>query len=151
MSVDVVVQNASASTDVPSSEDISYWVQVTLHDKQKVKSELTVRVVDENEITELNRLYRGKDKVTNVLSFPFTDPPQTKTNILGDVVVCAPVIKRQAQEQDKVEAAYWAHIIVHGVLHLCGYDHQEEAHAQQMEQLETNVLTRLGFPAPYQH
>lgn len=149
MSIDVVVQNASALPDVPSNKSISCWVQAALHDLEQSKSELTVRVVDESEITALNRSFRGKDKATNVLSFPFTDPPDTKTRILGDVVVCAPVIKQEAQAQNKAEEAHWAHMIVHGVLHLCGYDHNQLAQAAQMEQLETKLLTRLGYPAPY--
>ncbi|MDH3693714.1 MAG: rRNA maturation RNase YbeY [Gammaproteobacteria bacterium] len=149
MSVDVVVQNVSATSDVPSNENISRWAQTALNDIEQEKSELTVRVVDENEIRELNRTYRGKDQATNVLSFPFTDPPQTATNILGDVVVCASVIKREAQEQNKAQDAHWAHMIVHGVLHLCGYDHEQQTQAEQMERMETTVLAQLGFPAPY--
>jgi len=149
MSADVVVQNVSASSDVPSNKIISRWAKTALKDIEQEKSELTVRVVDEAEIADLNRTYRGKDKTTNVLSFPFADPPETATNILGDVVVCAAVIKREAQEQSKAQDAHWAHMIVHGVLHLCGYDHEQQTQAEQMERMETNVLAQLGFPAPY--
>ncbi len=149
MSIAVVVQNVSVLSDVPSNETISRWAQAALEDIDNKKSELTVRIVDESEITDLNRTYRGKDKVTNVLSFPFTDPPETATSILGDVIVCAAVVKREAQEQDKAPEAHWAHMVVHGILHLCGYDHEQSEQAEQMESIETDIMTRLGFPAPY--
>lgn len=150
MNVDVVVQNVSAISDVPSNESISRWAQAALNDVEQKKSKVTVRVVDESEIVELNRTYRGKDKATNVLSFPFTDPPETATSILGDVVICAAVLKREAQEQNKTEDAHWAHMIVHGVLHLCGYDHEQQAEAKQMEKLEINALAGLGYSTPYE-
>jgi len=108
-----------------------------------------VRIVDEAEITALNRQYRGKDGATNVLSFPFEAMAGVETGQLGDVVICAPVVAAEAVTQGKSLQAHWAHIVMHGVLHLLGYDHHRDAEAQEMEALETRLLASLGFPDPY--
>lgn len=100
-------------------------------------------------MTTLNRDYRGKSGPTNVLSFPADLPPELALPLLGDIVVCAPVVAREAAEQGKPLAAHWAHMAVHGCLHLLGHDHVEEADAVAMETLESTILAQLGFPCPY--
>lgn len=111
--------------------------------------ELTVRVVDEHEASELNRIYRGKDYVPNVLSFPMRVGQGFETGLLGDVVICAAVVEREAAEQGKPPRAHWAHLVVHGVLHCCGFEHDNEADAERMESLEKRILAEFGFPDPY--
>ena len=114
------------------------------------KVELSLRLVDEAECADLNQRYRGKAGPTNVLSFPFEPPPGIKgPRYLGDLVICVPVVVREVAEQGKAPEAHWAHLVVHGVLHLLGYDHLDEAEAQEMEALETRLLANLGFPPPY--
>ena len=114
------------------------------------KVELSLRLVDEAESADLNQRYRGKAGPTNVLSFPFEPPPGIKgPRYLGDLVICVPVVVREAAEQGKATEAHWAHLVVHGVLHLLGYDHLDETEAQEMEALETRLLANLGFPPPY--
>ena len=149
MSVTVDVQRVVA--DGPDEEDIRRWVTVTLQaEGHDADAELTVRIVDEAEITELNRRYRHKDRPTNVLAFPFEAPPGVETDLLGDLVIAAPVVRREAAEQGKAETAHWAHLIVHGTLHLLGYDHHTESDAERMEGREVAILAALGFPNPYQ-
>nr|VFJ97063.1 MAG: rRNA maturation RNase YbeY [Candidatus Kentron sp. H]VFJ97662.1 MAG: rRNA maturation RNase YbeY [Candidatus Kentron sp. H]VFK02924.1 MAG: rRNA maturation RNase YbeY [Candidatus Kentron sp. H] len=113
--------------------------------------ELTVRVVDEEEGLDLNWRYRDREKATNVLSFPCEVPDLFGLNLLGDIVVCAPVVKREADRQHKNLQAHWAHMVVHGTLHLLGFDHISREQAVQMESLETAVLAHLGFPDPYHY
>ena len=100
-------------------------------------------------MAELNEQYRHKSGTTNVLSFPFENPPGAESNILGDIVVCAPVVEREAREQGKTLMSHWSHMVVHGILHLRGYDHETDDEAKAMEDLETQILTGLGFDAPY--
>ena len=108
-----------------------------------------IRVVDEAEGRELNRRYRGMDKATNVLSFPFQAPAGIDSQHLGDLVICAPVVEREAREQRKSLRDHCAHLVVHGVLHLRGYDHQDEREAEEMEALERRILQQLGIADPY--
>ena len=145
--IHIELQNASRSTRVPSEEDLARWAKAVATAKDQ---EIVVRVVDEEESAELNGLYRGKSGPTNVLSFPFEAPPGMETDILGDLVVCAPVVEREALEQGKSLPAHWAHMVVHGILHLHGYDHIEEHEAVIMESEEIAILSGLGFPNPYQ-
>ena len=113
------------------------------------EGELSILLVDDDRIQALNREYRRKDYPTNVLSFPFRAPPPVQSDLLGDLVICAPVVRREAAEQGKGESAHWAHMVVHGVLHLMGYDHLQEEEAEQMEALERQVLSGLGYSDPY--
>ncbi|AMQ88087.1 rRNA maturation RNase YbeY [Marinobacter sp. LQ44] len=113
-------------------------------------SEVTIRIVGDDESRDLNHQYRGKDKPTNVLSFPFEAPPGITLPLAGDLVICAPVVEREAQEQLKEPVAHWAHMVVHGMLHLQGYDHIEEHEAEAMEALEVRLLAQLGFANPYE-
>ncbi|MCB1807111.1 MAG: rRNA maturation RNase YbeY, partial [Candidatus Competibacteraceae bacterium] len=113
-------------------------------------TELTIRLVDEAESSMLNESYRHKQGPTNVLSFPFEAPiPEIDMPLLGDIVICVPVVEHEAAEQNKPLMAHWAHLVIHGVLHLQGYDHQTETEADVMEALEVTLLDRLGFPDPY--
>jgi probable rRNA maturation factor len=109
-----------------------------------------VRIVDEQESAELNEQYRHKKGATNILSFPVEIPEGIDLNLLGDLVICAPVLEQEAQQQNKVLAHHWAHIIIHGVLHLLGYDHLDDEQAEDMENKEIALLQKLNIPNPYQ-
>jgi probable rRNA maturation factor len=147
--VSIAVQNASQSERVPSAAKVKAWVAGALG--AKVRGELTVRVVDEQESAALNERYRGKSGPTNVLSFNADTPGGRGTELLpfGDLVVCAPVVAREAREQGKALEAHWAHMVIHGALHLQGYDHEQQQEAAAMESLERTLLAKLGFPDPY--
>ena len=147
--IELDVQLASEATDLPREVDLRHWCELALR-QRSADSELTIRVVDEAEARELNHTWRHKDYATNVLSFP-ADIPDGILDIplLGDLVICAPVVAREAAEQGKLLTAHWAHLVIHGCLHLLGYDHIEEAEAQEMETLERELLAELGHPDPY--
>ncbi|WP_421255397.1 rRNA maturation RNase YbeY [Aeromonas sp. 600282] len=149
MSVTLDLQLASASTDgLPAEAQLQGWLDGTILGFQQ-EAEVTVRIVDEAESNELNLTYRGKDKPTNVLSFPFEAPPGLELPLLGDLVICRQVVEREAEEQGKPLMAHWAHMVVHGSLHLLGYDHIEDEEAEEMEQLERDIMQELGFADPY--
>ena len=134
----------------PDEDDIRRWIEAVLAaEAETAKVELTVRIVDEAEMAELNARYRHKTGPTNILSFPFEAPPGVELNLLGDLVIAAPVVQREAREQGKTETAHWAHMLVHGTLHLLGYDHLKPAEAEDMEAREINILHELGFSNPY--
>lgn len=141
--------------ELPTLMQCEEWVAASLmQDWASSEVELVIRIVEEAESQVLNRDYRGKDRPTNVLSFPFENPPgldvlEEELPYLGDLVICAPVVAREAAEQKKPVLAHWAHMIVHGCLHLQGYDHIDETEAEEMEALETEILTGLGFNSPY--
>jgi len=143
------LQVASEATDLPSEAQFRQWCELALRQRQN-DSELTIRLVDEAEGRELNKTWRHKDYATNVLSFP-ADVPDELLDIplLGDLVICAPVVQREAAEQGKSAEAHWAHLVIHGCLHLLGYDHIEDAEAEEMESLERELLAELGHPDPY--
>ena len=117
--------------------------------KRRKATELAIRIVGLEEGQALNRDYRGKDYPTNVLSFPAELPPGVALPLIGDLAICAPVVAREAAEQGKKPTQHWAHMTVHGVLHLLGYDHLEDAEAERMESLETRILASLGIADPY--
>ncbi|WP_421315218.1 rRNA maturation RNase YbeY [Aeromonas veronii] len=149
MSVTLDLQLASASTDgLPAEAQLQGWLDGTILGFQQ-EAEVTVRIVDEAESNELNLTYRGKDKPTNVLSFPFEAPPGLELPLLGDLVICRQVVEREAEEQNKPLMAHWAHMVVHGSLHLLGYDHIEDEEAEEMEALERDIMQELGFADPY--
>jgi probable rRNA maturation factor len=141
-----VVQRAVTTRGAPGPARLKRWARAALagaaHGRDR--RELTLRIVGPAESRALNRRYRKKDKPTNVLSFPYGDP-----GVLGDVVICAAVVAREAREQGKQPAAHWAHMVVHGVLHLLGFDHIRAADAKVMERRERAILARLSFPDPY--
>jgi len=132
----------------PSATEIESWVRAVLEHQQE-HGEVSVALLSEEAIQQLNRDYRGKDQATNVLSFPADIPDFVDLKHLGDILICPSVVRREAQEQGKQESAHWAHMVVHGCLHLLGYDHIEDDQAEQMESLETVILAKLGYPAPY--
>ena len=133
---------------LPTAEQIEQWATAAVQ-PQSDEVEMTVRIVDEAESHALNLNYRGKDRPTNVLSFPFECPDEVELPLLGDLVICRQVVEREAQDQDKPLMAHWAHMVVHGSLHLLGYDHIEDDEAEEMESLETQIMTELGFADPY--
>ena len=133
---------------LPTAEQIEQWATAAVQ-PQSDEVEMTVRIVDEAESHALNLNYRGKDRPTNVLSFPFECPDEVELPLLGDLVICRQVVEREALEQDKPLMAHWAHMVVHGSLHLLGYDHIEDDEAEEMESLETQIMTGLGFADPY--
>lgn len=149
------VQIATQGEDLPELEQLQAWVSAVLSAAQysQAEAELSVRLVDENESHSLNHQYRDKDKSTNVLSFPFEQPqglpPEAQLPLLGDLVICVAVVTREATEQGKTLESHWAHMLIHGTLHLLGYDHIEDAEAEAMEALEIQILTGLGYPSPY--
>ncbi|MEI6858430.1 MAG: rRNA maturation RNase YbeY [Shewanella sp.] len=142
------LQVAIESKSLPSQADFELWVRITLRDTM-TQAELTIRIVDEAESQNLNSCYRGKNKPTNVLSFPFEAPPQIDIPLLGDLIICAPVVELEARQQNKSLQTHWAHMVVHGCLHLIGYDHIQDAEAEKMESLETQLIESLGFNNPY--
>lgn len=149
MSYRIDVEVNSSSTKIPSIENIELWITAALQSDELNQAEVSIYIVDEAESQELNSQYRGKDKPTNVLSFPADIPEEVGVPLLGDLVICAPVVEREAHEQGKTLEAHWAHMLVHGTLHLLGYDHVEDDEADVMEALETRLITQLHFPAPY--
>ena len=147
--MNVDIQRQTETGPQPEDPEICRWASAAfLGDDQD--TEMTVRIVDEDESAQLNRSYRHKTGPTNVLSFPFENPPGVSLPLLGDVVICAPVVEREADEQHKPPQAHWAHMVVHGTLHLQGYDHIDAEDAEQMENLEIDILEQLGFSNPYQ-
>ena len=138
---------------LPKDEELLKWLTKILSAEQHGDAELTIRFVDEEESAGLNKQYRHKTGATNVLSFPFEVPPEVedeaKLNLLGDLIICAEVVKSEAKEQKKQELAHWAHMVVHGTLHLLGYDHQTDADANIMETKEIHILSQLGYSDPY--
>ena len=145
---DVAVNYAAPRAGVPAAVSFRKWVAAALKGRIR-EADLAIRIVDEREGQALNRHYRGKDYATNVLSFPAELPEGVKLPLLGDLVICAPVVAREAAEQGKPVAAHYAHLTVHGVLHLLGWDHEHDKDAEAMEQLEREVLAELGLPDPY--
>lgn len=133
----------------PPRAAFARWSRAALADLRRTSLALGVRIVNEAESAALNTHYRGRTGATNVLAFPFQPPPGTRSDLLGDLVICAPVVNREARAQGKSAAAHWAHMVVHGIMHLRGHDHRTAAEAAAMERRETAVLRRLGFPNPY--
>jgi len=167
--IDTDVQLACDADDLPQGGDqiagqIGHWVEMTLgfpgvewhrdipwscSEPLRQAAQLTVRIVGADEGAALNREYRGREGATNVLSFPFDEPFMLQPPLLGDIVICAPVLVTQARQQNKSLQSHWTHLVVHGVLHLLGYDHIDEGQARVMETLETDILAELGIADPY--
>ena len=146
--LDVSVSYAAPRTGVPAATSFRKWVAAALRGRIR-EADLAIRIVGAKEGRALNRHYRGKDYATNVLSFPAELPEGVKMPLLGDLVICAPVVAREAKEQRKPVVAHYAHLTVHGVLHLLGWDHDDDKEAEAMEQLERDILAELGLPDPY--
>jgi probable rRNA maturation factor len=137
------------AVELPNLNDIQSWCDTVLSHQDLSDKEITIRLVDSDESQALNREYRGKDKPTNVLSFPFEAPEHVTINLLGDLVICVPVMAHEAKEQNKDVMHHWAHLIVHGCLHLLGYDHLDEGEAEAMEAREIAILAKLSIDDPY--
>ncbi len=149
MTHEVDVQIACDEDDLPDPAELRAWARAAVGDLRG-DSELTIRIVDEAESARLNSSYRNKDGATNVLSFPFAPPAGVDIPLLGDIVICAPVVRREANEQSKSTNSHWAHMVVHGSLHLLGFNHERAREAQEMEALEMRILADLGFDNPYE-
>lgn len=152
MTVAVDIQWAVTAGDelwLPPAADIRRWVRAVWRRQRPGRAQLTVRVVDRDEAAVLNETYRHRQGPTNVLSFPVHEPGLVDPPLLGDIVICAPLVAAEAREQDKEIAAHWAHLVVHGVLHLLDYDHETDASAEAMEAIEIMVLGELGWADPY--
>ena len=147
VTIDLDVQNATAFEPLPDDAQFSLWVETALRGKSE--AELTLRLVDRDESRELNSRYRGQDQPTNVLSFPAEFPSGLGIPLLGDIVICAPLVGAESKAQLKSLPAHWAHLVIHGVLHLLGHDHQGEQEAAEMEAIEVELLASLGFGNPY--
>ena len=135
------VQYASTTIAIPTRTQFRKWAKVAV----RVETEVTIRIVDAEESRQLNSMYRGKDYATNVLTFPLTEEPY----LMGDIIICAPVVEYEANSQGKSLESHYAHLTVHGILHLHGYDHETEPQAELMESLETAIVMKLGYPSPY--
>ena len=147
--IELDLQLATEAGYLPAEAQLRRWVELALH-QRTADSELTIRLVDAEEGQELNRTYRHKDYATNVLSFPAEVPDGLlDIPLLGDLVICVPVVEREAREQNKALEAHWAHLVIHGCLHLLGYDHIDDEEAEEMEGLERQLLAELGYPDPY--
>jgi len=145
----VEVQLASQSDQLPSQDKFQYWIDAVLSDNSQ-DLEIVIRIIDEPEMIQFNEQYRDKKGVTNILSFPFDVPDGIESQLLGDLLVCAPIVEKEALAQQKKIEHHWAHMIVHGVLHLLGYDHIENEEAEEMEVLEIKILKKIKIKNPYQ-
>lgn len=148
MNLELDLQIACDPMGLPEARLFRQWAGLALRDHRD-EAEITVRLVDEPESTELNHRYRGKNRPTNVLSFPADVPEHIDLPLLGDLIICRQVVCREAQEQQKAELDHWAHLVIHGTLHLLGYDHIDDRDAQQMETLEIALLAELNIDNPY--
>lgn len=143
------IQIATNASDYPNEQLFQHWIDTVLTD-QNQDSEVVIRLVDDTESAELNQQYRHKSGPTNILSFPFQAPEGFEMDLLGDLVICAPLIAQEALQQHKIPEHHWAHITIHGILHLLGYDHIEDVEAEEMEALEIKFLNMLNIANPYQ-
>lgn len=143
------IQNVSGIDTLPADESIIKWAQQALEDQHK-NAEITLRVVNIDEGKTLNNAWRKKDYATNVLSFPVGETIAQAPDLLGDIVICAPIVEEEAKKQKKTIEAHWAHLIIHGILHLQGYDHESDEEAAIMESKEIQILNRIGYANPYE-
>ncbi len=145
----IIIQKMDTDASSPSTVLLRKWANAALK-KETTSREMTLRIVDVAEMTELNETYRQKKGPTNVLSFPSDLPQEFSSGELGDIVICASIVNSEAKAQHKTKTAHWAHMVVHGVYHLLGYDHMNDKDAAKMEALEIKVLATLGFANPYE-
>src|SRR5688572_8425759 len=149
MRVTLDLQIDSACKDLPERKEITRWARAVLKENGAPDTHLCIRIVDEAESQQLNETYRKKTGPTNVLAFPSEIPAGLQSSALGDIIICAPVVAREAAAQHKPLQAHWAHMIVHGIMHLRGYTHDTDATAHVMENMEIKVMQSLGFENPY--
>lgn len=145
----IILQNPAGYKKIPSRYYFRRWINSVLATQQK-NTEITIRIVNEKESAALNQDYRHKSGSTNILSFPFEAPPGIPIVYLGDLIICAPLVAKEAKQQNKLLLAHWAHLVIHGILHLLGYDHAHEKEAVKMENIEIVLLQKLGYPNPYE-
>lgn len=143
------IQLVSQSHQIPEKNKFQKWVDAILSDETE-NSEIVIRIVDEAEMIQFNEQYRDKKGTTNILSFPFEVPEGIESDLLGDLLVCAPVVEQESSQQNKELEHHWAHLIIHGVLHLLGYNHIEDSDAEEMEVLEIGILSKIKIKNPYQ-
>jgi len=148
MAITLDLQIACDSNALPTKQQFQLWIDTALNPFNKA-FELTIRLVEIEESQQLNQQYRDKDKPTNVLSFPFEVPEGIELDLLGDLVICTSVVEQEAKQQNKILHAHWAHLVIHGCLHLLGYDHINEQDAEEMESLEIQLLSNLNISDPY--
>ncbi|PIE42859.1 MAG: rRNA maturation RNase YbeY [Gammaproteobacteria bacterium] len=148
MPLHIDLQHSHLAKAHPDRDRLELWANAACR-KTNGDWEVTIRIVDVAEITQLNSNYRQKQAPTNVLSFPFEAPPEVEIFLLGDLVICAEIVEKEALQQGKTLEAHWAHMVIHGMLHLQGFDHIHDSEAEVMERLETTILNRLGYPDPY--
>lgn len=149
MNLQLSVQYGAGRAGLPAKSSLRCWASAALHGLGRERVALGVRIVGAAESADLNRRFRRRHGPTNVLSFPFEAPSGTRSEVLGDLVICAPVVRREARAQRKPVRAHWAHMVVHGILHLRGYDHMNRRDATVMEKKEIRILKELGFANPY--
>ncbi|WP_342228065.1 rRNA maturation RNase YbeY [Rickettsiella endosymbiont of Rhagonycha lignosa] len=146
--IKITIQIIASNTFIPSRYFLQRWVNKALA-KQIGPNEVNIRLVSKKESASLNKTYRHKKGPTNILSFPFEPPPEVSSNFLGDLVICAALVNQQAKQPAKNRLAHWAHLIIHGCLHLIGYDHIHDKDASKMETIEIQILKELGYENPY--
>ena len=149
MKINVDIENFSSCENIPDEIFFHRWVSASLS-SQKKRLEVVIRVINEDESAALNNRFRKKNVATNVLSFPADLPESLNFPLLGDLAICAQVVAREADEQNKDLVAHWAHIVIHGSLHLIGFDHEDDVDAKKMEKMETKILSEFYFPSPYE-
>lgn len=147
--VDVSRSRRASDRGVPSTAAIRRWVRIAAGSRVRRPAEMALRIVGQAEARRLNREFRGRDYPTNVLSFESPDRARSQARLLGDIIICAPVVAREAREQRKPLRAHWAHLVIHGTLHLLGFDHLRAADARRMERREVRLLESLGIVNPY--
>lgn len=151
MILELDIQRIVFDSELPDDGQIERWTRAALKaGERRTNTQLAIRLVDREEGTKLNEQWRHKEGPTNVLSFSMDGLDLIAPELLGDIIICAPVVEKEANEQNKELHAHWAHMVIHGVLHLLGYDHNIDAEAEKMESLEIQIMTQLGFSDPYQ-
>jgi len=151
-SIKIDLQITVKDKSIPDKKDFIKWLNCAakIIPPPKHKNEICIRIIDEKESANLNKTYRHKPSATNILSFVYqAEPAEKDDELLGDLAICAPIIAREAQQQNKELLTHWAHIVIHGYLHLLSYEHQNDQEATKMEQLEVEILQKLGYPNPY--
>ena len=152
--IELDIQNPDNISISPSLDELCLWANTALklasnNNTSDLNFDMTLRIVNETEGKELNQTYRNKSNATNVLSFPFEVPENIPLNLLGDIVICAPIVTKEAEIQHKTTQSHWAHLTIHGTLHLLGFDHVDDNEAKIMENLEITAMVSLGFTDPY--
>lgn len=150
MSINLNLQITEKFKQLPSKPNFNKWVNAALAHTRRKNYEITIRIVGDKESAQLNEQYRHKKGPTNVLSFPYHVPLGAKSLLLGDLIICAPVVATEASAQNKKPISHWAHLVIHGTLHLLGYDHIKKADALKMEKLEIQIMEKLGYANPYE-